>query len=210
MTQKFRLEKLREIKNIKDRREVFGKFFATCKEKNEAPFLSDFLAEKTSWGGMPLQYIGEAEAEEAKFGGHQLQFRLKVNRDEWGNVPAPGDDVIHLVPNAAWRKATPTDESNARRTGTYDTKYKMPIKFKVDSKGCILCSFQSAVFFLNNFGVHCESREPLTKKPELSTEPVLVKKGSTEKKHVWYWRFEEVTDEQYKELPVISGKSNNK
>jgi len=203
MTQRYNLDRLKEIKNVKARREVFGKYYEECSANGIAPYLSDFLSECTSWGGMPLQYIGEAEDEKTKYGdGSPMMFTLQVFFDEWGHKYQPGDFVTRLVPNGKWRNATSQDESAAKRNGTYDKKYKNILKFKVDERGCIKCPFQSAVYFLNQYGVHSYSKEPLTKKQEFSTEPLRVSPLDTQMLHVRYWRFQEVTEEQYQKLPL--------
>lgn len=203
MTRRFEITKLKEIKDAKDRRDVFATFFEKCLNENTSIYLSDFISDAGSWGGMPLQHIGEHQDQLSRYGQPQMQFKIQVLRDEWGNPPKPGDKVVHSIPNRNWRNATSTDENNAKRMGNYDKKYRDILTYIVDEKGCITCSFQSAVHFLNTHGIHSFTDEPITKKPETSSHPVQVKKGSTAEKHVWYWRYKEITDEQYKELPLL-------
>jgi hypothetical protein len=203
--QRYDMDILRAIPNIKRQHEVFSSYYNWCVENRVAPFLSDFLTDSAGWGGTPLAYIGNAEQERIQYGGEPLKFRLKVRCDQWGNKPVKGDKVTHLIPTLQWRKASPSDETRAKQIGNYDKKYKMPIEYMVDEKGCILVPFQSAAFFLNSFGVHSYSMEPLTKKREYSEEPVKVDKTKSEMKHIHYWRFEEITDEQYKSLPILKG-----
>lgn len=200
----FDLELLKVFKgNTKLQVEKFEKFYLDCVARDEAPFLSNLIIEGDSWGCRPLMIIGESELQRASDGEQLLKFKLKCRCDQWGAELNPGSIVTHFVPSKAWKGASPKDESRAKQIGQYDRLYKKALQYKVDEKGCISVPFHSASYFIQQYGVHPITKMPITKKQELSIEPVLVKKGGTEKKHVHYWRFEEVTERQYNELPVM-------
>lgn len=178
---------------------------------NDDPvFLSDLIA-SVDHGGQPVlvnlgdRYELEKELEDSQ----KTKWKILVMRDEWGNVPGPGQKVVRKVmlpfKKSEEKYYTGDDLSRMKRTGEFSKRFERNREYTVDSKGCITCAFSDAMYFLSQWGVHAETGYPLTMKPEkndineISGKPVDAPNGS--KLHVWYWRYKEITPEEYKKLP---------
>lgn len=166
------------------------------------PYLSDIYT-RLDEGGQPL-LIALEEQETSAYQRRQKPFTWKilVRRDEWGNIPQPGDVVTRRIPiNRKNRDSQPTTsrEYNAARVrGSFSTEFEQMIEYPVDEKGCIECTFSDAGYFLFNWGIHHKTNRGMCNKRELSTEPCKAPNGNM--LHVHYWRYSEVDAADYEAL----------
>lgn len=170
-------------------------------DADDPPFLSAILVHAEENAALRTMEILAS-------GQYPFQWHIMVLRGEFGESFKPGDVVTRVVPiNRVKRNGdlvTPRVMSLAKKDGSYERKYERKKQFKVDSKGCISCGYDDAVYFLNNWGYNKKTNSAVTKKPEYSYEPVDVKdftKG--QKKHVRYWRYAEMDKFDYEALPTI-------
>jgi len=131
---------------------------------------------------------------------------LLVMRDQWGNVPSPGDIVKlqHKKPLFVRGKPITSRTMNVwKRNGTYDENRYYYTDYVVDDKGCIKVPMRAAELFLGLYGIHGVSGFAITDKEELSPEISATdkKNKSGQKLHVWYHRFKEVDPKAYTNLP---------
>jgi hypothetical protein len=167
--------------------------------------LSDCLVNKSNWGGMVLFELGAKNQEDIMNGSTPMMWKIKVLCDEWGNKLGPGDSVYKKVRKTLIKRDGKPVDSSAISTaildGSYDEKFVTRKKFELDEKGCINCNFDDAVYFLNREGVHAVTGRTLSFKPATSREPLETPNG--QKLHCHYWKYREVTAEQYKKLPKL-------
>jgi hypothetical protein len=182
----------------------------------DAIYLSDVIANVNIGGDVLMEEIGTRAIEEndLPYDERQYKWRIKVMRDEWGNEPVPGEYYTRKInkrPKDKYGRPINGDVLSAmKKTGEYDEKFTRTQRFKIDNKGCVTVPFEAAGSMLNLHGIHGKTRKPLTTKDEHSREPVEVP-GSSDKLHVWYWRFFEVDDEMWEALPDLTeAKNNNK
>ena len=188
---RFELNSIRGIDNKKLRQKIILEFLAECSSE-DPPLLSDLLADKNAYGGVVLRTIGEREEERLRLDPDStFKFKLKVIRDEWGKKLKPGDKVYHKSMKRSKRLANADQKANAKRMGTYEKEFLDVRKYEIDSDGCITCRFESAVYFLNNYGLHAITGMPVTNKQELSRNAAKDKDGKLTR-HLWYWRYQEV------------------
>jgi hypothetical protein len=186
------------------RHEVAKEILSTYRPDNP-PYLSDIFVNWKNGGQMLLIALEEQEKEEQRKGvaGKPFTWKILIRRDEFGNVPQPGEVVERVEPiNRKDRKhhpVRPGDLNAARTDGTFKEKYESRREYIVDPRGCIECSFQDAGYFLFNWGVHHKTNRGICNKPEHSGEPVKTPDG--QHLHVWYWRYSEVDKGTYAELP---------
>jgi hypothetical protein len=197
----------RRNSNFDDLNVYIDDFLSIKCSPDDPPFLSDLLVEAEN-GSIPvLQALEQNWEEQREFPEQQFRWNIQILRDEWGNEPSPGDIIYRKIRRPLDKrlgKPIPSSKlSMMKRNGTYKKKFIHEVPYKVDEKGCISVSFRDAAFFLNVFGVHSESNEPLSRShvDPMSTEPVDTPCG--DKLHVWYWRYQEASKEQYAELPKI-------
>jgi hypothetical protein len=129
-------------------------------------------------------------------------WRIQVLRDEWGDVPQPGDVVARVVPKNRKTRQGPVSASDFNRAmvdGSFSQKYEDRREYKVDDKGCILVPFGDAVFFLQHYGYNSVTGHAVCGKPEFSEEPVKCPRGG--QRHVHYWRYSEISEADYARLP---------
>ena len=160
----------------------------------------------------------------------ERRYKILVMRDEWGNVPQPGDKVIHKI-------AKPFKDARGRRLpsknpylrdGTYERKFMNVREYTVDERGCIECDYRSAAFFISQYGVHYDPKGgAVCRRKELSGgtcrvmgpdgAPIPLLDGNGNQmvdangnprfveKYVWYWRYKEVPPWDYENLPLRGG-----
>lgn len=187
----------------KQQREIFVKFYQECVQKDLAPFISDFIIEGDSWGCLPMIIIAESEGERVHDGEPLLKFKLRVLCDKWGQPVKCGDIVVHSIPSKAWKGASPVDETRARQMGKYEELFRKHLEYKVDERGCISVPFHTASYFIQQFGVHSKTGLPITKQKRILPEQIPKKRNMPEMGTLHYWRYSEVTEEQYSKLPII-------
>lgn len=198
---KLNLDSISNIKDVGKRADTIVRMIEAC-APDDPPLLSDLLARVNDVGGVLLQVLGEHQQNKIMNSGQQIKWKIKVLRDEWGNPPAPGDEVIRLVQRKLLDSnklpIQPDDLSVSMVDGSYEDRFFDKIVFPVDEKGCIECNFNAAVSFLNLYGLHAHTKKPLTMKPEHSKEPVDAPNGT--KIHVWYRKYQEVDKAGYEKL----------
>ena len=160
--------------------------------QNDDPvFISDLIAYKEGMPAEPLLRHLREEPDEI--------YVLHCLRDEWGNVPQPGDEVKLKRMRDLVRDGKPItshQEQLWKMQGIYEQKMYRVKKFKVDDKGCIRCNYADAELFLRLWGVHSITKQRISQHTmEHSAEPADCPDGT--KKHVWYWRFKEIEKTGY-------------
>jgi len=191
---------LDEIEDEKDR------FIGQCVRNGEVPFLSDLIV-NISNGAQPLmEALGEREIREMNLPDDQrFRWQIQALRDEWGNVPQPGDSITRTVfknlTRSDGRPRGSTELSRAKVDGSFEQKFQDHFRYELDEKGCATCGFTAAAYFLNVYGVHCVTGRGMTTKPELSSGPSKAPNGQM--LHVHYWRYKEAPAHLYADLPTI-------
>jgi hypothetical protein len=171
--------------------------------QNDPIFISDLLADHMA--AEPI--LAELRTSKAK------KYILHFFRDEWGNVPQPGDIIKrpHKKPLKT-REGLPIMGKELRawkRSGIYEQKRYDYEYHTVDERGCITVNADDTEYFLSHYGIHSISDMPLSFHTiEHSVDPAPVKDPKTgkptgQKLHVWYHRCKEVDAEMYKELPIL-------
>jgi len=200
---------LKEIRTARDETEtqsMCAEFLRRCVKAGELPFLSDLIIDVERGAQPVLVALERWEIEEPKRSDDErLRWKIQVLRDEWGNVPQPGDTVTRRVLKNLYLRdgipASSADMSRAKINGTFAQDYEEHYTFRVDDKGCISCGFTTAANLLNTYGIHSDTRRPITKKQELSGAPSQAPNGDL--LHVHYWRYREVRREEYEALPSL-------
>lgn len=200
---KFNYTEFKNIKNRKERSVYLAKEIDGVDPSNPLE-LSDALSQKNSSGAWVLQALGNKQQDMLRGGQYEglTKWKLEVLSDEWGNTVGPGDVVVRKVPKYNTLKQLKAKDALDRNVslmnGTYDEEYNDYRKFVVDKKGCIECTFDDAVYFLNTKGVHFFSGKSLAGESRDSVAPMTAPNGQELKKQNWLYR--EVTSEAYKNL----------
>ena len=201
------LDKIRALAiSSRDLNNYIDQELAKC-APDEPPMLTDLIISEQKGG---LQVLEALEAyykdlhtpDELKF-----RWKLLVMRDEWGNVPQPGEKYILKLKkpykHRDGKMATIGEINIDLATGLHDEKWIREVPYTVDKKGCITCTYDHAMIFLRNNGMHYKTGKggpPLSMhKDPHSPEPADCPDGS--KKHKWYWLVKEVNKEDYGKLP---------
>jgi hypothetical protein len=185
-----------------------------AEENDGAVYLSDALVNISNGGNFIIEYLGKRyRAEDIMLPPEQRnKYIIQVLRDEWGNAPKKGDKLRikykKNLRNGLGKLRGSDYELQSKISGRYEDEYFRYSEHVIDEKGCVKVGFEDAIRMLNINGVHGVSGRPLTNKPEHSTEPVNTPEGG--KKHVWYWRYKELTREQYEALKPFKNKRANK
>ncbi len=179
---------------------------AKC-EPDTPPALTDLIISEQEGGLQVLQAL-EAYYKDLHIPDEQrFKWKLIVMRDEWGNVPQPGEDYI-LQLKKPYKHANGKDVTIGqinidKATGLHDEKWIREVPYKVDAKGCITCTYDHAMIFLRRSGVHYKTGKggpPLSMhKDPHSPEPAKCPDGS--QKHKWYWLVKEISAADYEALP---------
>lgn len=159
-------------------------------------YFTDLLADGIR--SLPLQY--------ALFDDDEPKYILEVLRDEWGNVPSPGEYYIRYEEKPLTqknKKIIPSDKLSIwKRQGVYKERMMRKRKWKVDEKGCIRVSAKHALYFLSKYGVNGKTGGIMSYygRPH-SREPVPVPGNANHKLHVHYLRFREVEKSEWEAMP---------
>jgi hypothetical protein len=192
----------------KTRNEKIYELMKKCTPYNP-PMLSDLLVNYDFGGHHVMVTLGDRFISERDLPYDQwYRWRLKVRYDQWGKPVKPGDKVV-LKRQTNLKEDDKMVSSSAlnaaKADGSYDRRFSKMMEYIVDNKGCIACTFQDAVTFIHNFGIHPISKLPIKAGPEkLQTDNPEEKK----KPIPHYWRYEEVSDEEYQDLPTITPVNN--
>ena len=154
-------------------------------QENDPVYLSDLLVYRDALPAEPLLRHLRDEPND--------DYVLHCIRDEWGNVPQPGDIVKLKETRDLVRDGKPVTshtEQMWKTQGIYEQKMYRVKQFVVDDKGCIRVNAADAQTLLRLWGVHSGSGFRISQHPkEHSEEPAKCPDGSY--KHVWYYRFKE-------------------
>ena len=177
-------------------------------DETDPPYLSDILANPI--GGQLLQVKLGNDAQSR--GGKRFRWIIKALCDEYGRPLKPGDKVSRKVREAdqlysdveehtLW---TSQQMNASMASGTFEQDFETKLEFELDDRGCFECGFDDAVYFLWCYGTHGKSKRFLNPQRSLgvSTEPELCGEGNT-RRHVHYWRYTEVDNEQYEALAPL-------
>lgn len=189
---------LSQIRDVKTQAQLAREMIAA---DPDGIYLSDVLIRAGYEGGVVLIELAKLETTALRSRRKPQTWNIFVLRDQWGNVPGPGDKVIKIDKRPDL--GTSGNRNIAKLDGSYAERYEDRIEYEVDEKGCITCTFTDAGHFLNLWGVHGRTNRTMTTKPEHSEEPCDCPGGG--KKHVWYWRYKEVTAAEYEKLPRRKG-----
>ena len=160
-------------------------------QASDPVYISDLISYKEGMACEPLLSQLREELDEI--------YLLHCIRDEWGNIPQPGDTVEikrrrDMVRNG--KPLTSHEENLWKMQGIYDQKMYRTKQLKVDEKGCIRCNYADAELLLRIYGVHSGTGQRISHHAmEHSEDPARCPDGSM--KHVWYWRFKEIEKEIY-------------
>jgi len=196
---------LQKISEIEKKSKMVDEIVAGC-EPGDPIYLSDCIVRGGADGAIVLMSLAEQEEFAKSEMLTPMMWRLLVIRDEWDNVPNPGD-IVYKVTMKPLKKgsgnATKAISSGARNLakmdGSYSEQFETRRPYIVDEKGCILCSFTDAGYFLHTRGMHSKSNRPMTTQKSPSAEPVLAPDGKMHLVH--YYLYKEITAEAYEKLP---------
>lgn len=172
--------------------------------------ISDLLANKHRGGAPIIVELSKRDNEMHLRQMPRYRWKIEVLRDEWGNIPGPGDVITrtHKRPlDYGEGKPIPGSElSQMKIDGSYENELEYKTEFVVDDKGCIDCTLHDAIHFLNLWGVHYKSKKPLCDKKATSGGPVAHPyltndDGSPRLMHVHYHRYKEADKHRYSQLP---------
>lgn len=178
---------------------------------DDPPYLSDVLT--TPKGGPALQIRLGMEAN--KRSGKRFMWKIKVLCDEYGTPPKQGDVVSRTIREAHQVYSdelkhtlhNTADMNVAIVSDSFNGEYNTRIDFIVDEKGCIECAFDDAHYFLFGYGVHGRTGKVINPQRALrvTATPSRMKSGphAGQMKHIHYWRYKEVDNEQYEALEPL-------
>lgn len=174
------------------------------------PYLSDAIIGQNTGGSYVLEALEQRYNEDRDNVSRKIKFKLLCVRDEFGNEPQPGDIVRRRIQKPEFKspgKPYPADVINEmKQSGTYDEVFVSYNDYVVDERGCIECEVNDAANFLMKFGVHGKTGARISHHVwETTPEPVKCSDGKM--RVVYYWRFKEVDNEMYEQLPLRSKSS---
>ena len=192
---------LAKISDIYDKTVMVDGVIAKC-EKDDPIFLSDCIVRGGAAGSTVLKSLALQEEKALKERRDPMLWKIYVIRDEWGNVPNPGEPVYKVNKSDLKRgdKLVSGNEMNvAMMDGSYSEQFEDRRPYEIDEKGCIECSFTDAGSFLQTRGMHAKSNRPMTTYKSPSSEPVKAPDGKMHLIH--YYLYREITKEAYENLP---------
>ena len=193
---------IKNTRSITERTQLVRNTINACKP-GENVFLSDCILRAAQEGVFALMELAAQEEKALRNRQTPMLWKILCLKDEWGNIPNPGDKIIKTetvnMKDAEGNFVTSSEVNVALNDGTYGKQFQETTEYIVDEKGCIECSKNDAVYFINRYGVHPRSGKPFSSRKEHSTEPVLREDG--QKMHVWYRRFKEIEPTEYEKLP---------
>jgi hypothetical protein len=179
-------------------REVIDQFNA-----DDPISISDLLANKHRGGAPLLVELSKLDNEQMLRNQSRFTWKIETLRDEWGNVPNPGDKVCrtHKRPldRGAGKPIPGSELSQMKIDGSYKDELEYVSEFIVDEKGCIDCTLHDAIHFLNLWGIHYKTKKPLCDKK--ATSKTVVERADGQMLHVHYHRFKEANKQRYSQLP---------
>ncbi len=205
--------------NTKDLNDFIESFFNKCVDAGDPPYMSDLL-DPTNGGQHFMIALEDRYNKDRKWPEHmKFKWRLKVNYDEWGNPPVPGESVVverrRKHEFSPGKPLTTHDINRAMIDGTYKRDWYDRVEYPIDEKGCITVEYEDAAYLLRRWGIHGKSGAVLSmykasenssgeklRRRELSGAPQKAPDGN--QLHVWYWRYKEVDKEMYDALPVLT------
>ena len=193
---------LRLAQGTRARSERVSEMLDKCTDPADPIFLSNCIIKAATEAPPVMIEMAAREDERLKARQDPMLWKILVLRDEFGNIPNPGDVVVKVNKKPMKRGTKPIsskERNMAILDGSYSEKFENRIEYVVDEKGCIECSFTDAVHFLNLWGVHLKTGRTMTTKKEHSTDPCEAPGGRM--LHVHYYRYMEQTRESYNLRP---------
>jgi hypothetical protein len=201
------LEKIRFLANT-DRKlhEYINQELEKC-APDDPPMLSDLII-KDQDGGLQVLQALEAYYKDLHMPDEQrFRWKLLIMRDDWGNVPNPGDEYILRIKKPYKHrdgKSVTIGELNIdKATGMHDEKWIREVPYIVDSKGCITCTYDHAMILLRRHGMYYKTGKggPPLSMHKIPHSPEVAKCPDGSHKHKWYWQVKEVDKETYDKMP---------
>jgi hypothetical protein len=163
--------------------------------------LSDLIVNSAKRAAV-LVLLAEKDARDRQALRTPWMWTIQVLRDEWGNIPQPGEKLVRTLPVNRVTEIGPVGASTlnaAMIDGSYAELYEDRREYEIDKKGCVSVPFEDAMYFLMTHGYNTATRRAICNKPEYSTEPCETPAGG--KLHIHYWRYAEVSPDAYQKLP---------
>ncbi len=199
-----------DYNNISTQKTLNGRIEALENEVKSAEYVcvTHALTHYNFGGALMLERLHRDNADKMPTGENR-KFKIFVMRDAWGTAPKPGDvverKIMRPLRDKAGRKIRTTAVNDMKRRGTWENDFVLKREFIVDDKGCIECTIDDAVYFLQGHGVHFEDKgAALCGRREMTSGPCKSPDG--QQKHVWYWRYWEAPPWVYDKLPSLAVK----
>jgi len=132
----------------------------------------------------------------------QRTWKFEVLCDEFGYPPIPGKYEKWLYSRTNrdeyGNKLTSRDIAEMKRRGQ-GHKLETWHSAKIDEVNCIEVAYADAAILMDNWGVHYESNEPISRRKELGPPRKLQKNGQEGMRHTHNWRFREVFPDEYEQ-----------
>jgi hypothetical protein len=183
-------------------RDAVKSILAEAERNNDPVYLSDIVTHEGTAGTGCEILMEELRSVRQN---SKPKYRIQVLCDEWGNKPKEGDIVRRQFKNPLTvdgKLLTAKQLNGEIRMGIMDQERYYYNEYTVDEKGCILCDANDAEWFLYMYGLHSFSNYPLNQYEELSPGPAK-NKATGGMQHVHYWRYKEMTAEQYEALEPL-------
>lgn len=201
-----------DYNTIATQKNLEGRLTALENEIKSAGYvcLTDAITNYSFGGQIMLERLMRDDKDLAPTGDNR-KWKLFVMRDEWGNVPKPGDKVVREIlrpfKDRAGRKLRSTAMNDMRRRGTFNRDLVIRREFTVDDKGCIECTYDDAAWFLQEHGVHFEDTgAAICGRREIAGGQCRAPDGNM--RTVWYWRYWEAPPWVYDKLPSLNQKKS--
>jgi hypothetical protein len=190
------LERLAVLRDSESIDMLIDGIISKSDDMDDPVYFTDLLSDQKR--SLPLQH--------ALYDDTEPKYILEVLRDEWGNVPNPGEYYIRFQEKPLVgknKKIIPSDKLSIwKRQGVYKERMMRKRKWKIDEKGCIRVTAKDALYFLSKYGINGKTDGMMSYygRPH-SEEPVSVPGNAQHKLHVHYLRFREVEKSDWENMP---------
>jgi hypothetical protein len=133
--------------------------------------------------------------------GINRRYKIRILKDKWGEPVETGQEIEwmcgRITRDPFGKKLTNAYYKDMVRRGK-QRSLEIWHSATVDKHGCIDVGFKDAAILLSERGLHFESKEPLCRYRDVSSEPVKCKDGKMRLQH--FWLYEEVPPWEYEQL----------